>query len=338
LVNQGGFALSVRKGAIGVVALAAVLVTLLVTTSATARPTGSIKAAAVTDIGGLGDKGFNDLCKKGIDNAKVQLGASGRVYISKSAGDYIPNLSSAARGGYQAVVACGFLLGADALKAAKRFPQTKFATIDYGYGKKGAKNLRGLIFAEQEAGYLAGVAAAFASKTNTVSFVGGQAVPAVVAFRAGYIAGAKATKKSIKVQAGYSQSFTDQAKCKEMALNQIAAGSDVVFAAAGSCGIGALQAAKEKGKWGIGVDNDQSFLGKYILTSAVKRVDLAVYKTISDVKAGKFTAGDFLFNIKNGGVGYGKISPGFAKAVQLKAKLTAVSKLIASGKIKPPRK
>jgi basic membrane protein A and related proteins len=330
--------LSARKWTIGAVAALVALGTLFVATSATAQPAAGVKAAAITDIGGLGDKGFNDLCKKGLDDAKRKLGATGRVFISKSATDYIPNLSAVGRQNYNVAVTCGFLLGADTLKAAKRFPTTKFATIDYGYGKKGAKNLRGLIFAEQEAGYLAGVAAAFASKTNTVSFVGGQAVPAVVAFRAGYIAGAKATKKSIKVQAGYSQSFTDQAKCKEMALNQIAAGSDVVFAAAGSCGIGALQAAKEKGKWGIGVDNDQSFLGKYILTSAVKRVDLAVYKTISDVKAGKFTAGDFLFNIKNGGVGYGKISPGFAKAVQLKAKLTAVSKLIASGKIKPPRK
>jgi basic membrane protein A len=330
--------LSVRKFTIGAVVPFAALVTLFVATSATAQPAGGVKAATITDIGGLGDKGFNDLCKKGLDDAKKKLGATGRVYISKSAGDYIPNLSAAARSGNQAIITCGFLLGADTLKAAKRFPQAKFATIDYGYGKKGAKNLRGLTFAEQEAGYLAGVAAAFASKTNNVSFVGGQAVPAVVAFRAGYIAGAKATKKGIKVQAGYSESFTDQAKCKEMALNQFAAGSDVVFAAAGSCGLGALQAAKEQKKYGIGVDNDQAFLGKHILTSAVKRVDLAVYKTISDVKDGKFTAGDSLFNIKNGGVGYGKISPGFSKAVALKAKLTAVSKLIAAGKIKPPRK
>jgi basic membrane protein A len=316
----------------------AALVTLFVATSATARPAATIKAAAITDIGGLGDKGFNDLCKKGLDDAKTKLGVTGRVLISKSAGDYIPNLTTVARQKYDVAVTCGFLLGPDTLKAAKKFPNTKFATIDFGYGTKGAKNLRGLIFAEQESGYLAGVAAAFATKTNSVSFVGGQAVPAVVAFRAGYIAGAKATKKGIKVAAGYSQSFTDQAKCKEMALNQFAAGSDVVFAAAGSCGLGALQAAKEQKKWGIGVDSDQAFLGKHILTSAVKRVDFAVYKTISDVKNGTFTSGDFLFNIKNKGVGFGKISPGFSRGAALKTKLTAVSKLIAAGKIKPPRK
>ncbi len=327
-----------RRTMLGAVLALGALVTLLVATSAPARPAATFKAATITDIGGLGDKGFNDLCKKGLDNAKARLGVTGRVFISKSATDYIPNLSAAGRGNYNVAVTCGFLLGADTLKAAKRFPKTKWATIDYGYGTKGAKNLRGLIFAEQESGYLAGVAAAFASKTNNVSFVGGQAVPAVVAFRAGYIAGAKKTKPGIKVQAGYSESFTDQAKCKEMALNQINAGSDVVFAAAGSCGLGALQAAKEQKKWGIGVDNDQSFLGSYILTSAVKRVDLAVYKTISDVKAGKFSSGDFLFNIKNKGVSFGKISPGFSKAAALKVKLTAVSKLIAAGKIKPPRK
>jgi basic membrane protein A and related proteins len=331
--------LSVRKATIGAVFAAAALVTLLVaTTSATARPAGSFKAAAITDIGGLGDKGFNDLCKKGLDDAKKRLGASGRVYISKSAGDYIPNLSSAVRANHQAVVTCGFLLGADTLKAAKRFPNTKFAIIDYGYGTKGAKNLRGLIFAEQESGYIAGVAAAFATRSNSVGFVGGQAVPAVVAFRAGFIAGAKATKKGIKVAAGYSESFVDQAKCKEMALNQISAGADVVFAAAGLCGNGALQAAKEQGKWGIGVDNDQAFLGTHILTSAVKRVDLAVFTTIRDVKNGTFKPGDKLYNIKNGGVGFGKISTKYGRAGALRTKLTAVAKQISSGRIKPPRK
>jgi basic membrane protein A and related proteins len=302
-----------------------------------AKGGSALKVAAITDIGGLGDKGFNDLCKKGLDDAKRTLKVTGRVFISKSSSDYIPNLSTVGRGRYDAAVTCGFLLGADTLKAAKQFPNTKFAIIDYGYGKKGAKNLRGLLFAEQESGYIAGVAAAFAS-SNGVSFVGGQAVPAVVAFRAGFIAGAKATKKGIKVQAGYSESFTDQAKCKEMALNQISSGSDVVFAAAGGCGLGALQAAKEQGKWGIGVDTDQAFLGGHILTSAVKRVDLAVTSTFADVKNGKFTAGDKVFNIKNGGIAYGKVSSKFPRAAALRAKLKAVAAQIAAGKIKPPRK
>lgn len=307
-------------------------------TGAAKTDASAFKIAVITDIGGLGDKGFNDLCKKGLDDAKKSLGATGRVFISKSANDYIPNLSTAGRGNYNAVVTCGFLLGADTLKAAKRFPKTKFAIIDSGYGNKGAKNLRGLLFAEQESGYIAGVAAAFASTSNNVSFVGGQAVPAVVAFRAGYIAGAKATKPGITVQAGYSESFTDQAKCKEMALNQITSGSDVVFAAAGSCGLGALQAAKEQGKWGIGVDTDQAFLGGHILTSAVKRVDLAVSRTFADVKNGKFTAGDFRFNIKNGGIAYGKVSSKYPRAAALRTKLKAVAAQIAAGKIKPPKK
>ena len=191
---------------------------------------------------------------------------------------------------------------------AKAFPKTKFAIIDFPWvALKGKpKNARGVLFAEQEAGYLAGVAAAFESKSGTVSSVGGQAVPAVVHFLAGYKAGARKQKPSIKVLSGYSQEFVDQAKCKELALNQIDQGSDAVFAAAGGCGLGALTAAKERKVWGLGVDSDQAFLGKHILASATKKVDVGVFSTIALAKAGKFKgATDTLFNVKNGGVGYG---------------------------------
>ncbi len=161
----------------------------------------------------------------------------------------------------------------------------------------------------------------------------------MVAFLAGFLAGAKATKKGIKTQAGYSETFTDQAKCKEMALNQIAAGSGAVFAAAGGCGLGALQAAKEEGKWGIGVDTDQAFLGPHILTSATKHVDLGVFRMIRDVKEGTFVGGeDAIYTVKNGGLGFGKVSVKAPNRAKLIAKLTAVSKLIADGKINPPAK
>jgi basic membrane protein A len=319
-----------------VVALAA-LIALAVTTAGSAKSTQSIRVAVVTDIGGLNDKGFNALAAKGLADAKTQLGVQGRVFISKSAGDYIPNLSTPARQGYDLVIANGFLMGDSLAAVAKRFPNTNFAIIDFPWAalKGKPKNARGLIFRENEAGYLAGVAAATVSKSKTVSSVGGQAVPAVVAFLAGYKAGAKGDK----VLSAYSEDFVDQAKCKEIALNQISQGSDVVFAAAGGCGLGALQAAKEQGKWGIGVDNDQAFLGTHILTSATKKVDLAVFTTIQQTQENAFKGGtDGLFTVKNGGVGFGKVSvkaPGRAKLI---AKLTATSKAIAAGKIKIPSK
>jgi len=327
----------------GTVALAAVLALAIATGgfAASAKQSDTTKAAVITDIGGLGDHGFNDLCAKGVKTAGKQLHIGARVFISKSSADYIPNLSTAARQGYNPVVVCGFLMGGDIEKAAKKFPNTSFGIIDYSQSwmKSDPQNLRGALFAENQSGYLMGVAAAMATKTNSVSAVGGQAVPAVVAYLAGFKAGAKATKKGIKVATAYSEDFVDQAKCKEIALNQIAAGSDVVFQAAGNCGLGALAAAKEQGVWGEGVDTDQSFLGPHILTSALKLVDLGVFRMIRDVKEGTFEGGtDSLYTVKNGGVGFGKVSVKAPNRKAIIAKLTAVSKLIASGKVKPPKK
>ncbi len=332
-----------KTTAVVLVALAA-LIALAVAATGSAKPAkhaATIKIGVVTDIGGLNDKGFNALAAKGLNEAEAELGVTGRVYISKTGSDYIPNLSAAARSGNSLVVANGFLMGDAVAAVAKRFPKVSFAIIDFPWvALKGKpKNVRGLVFRENEAGYLAGVAAATVSKSGTVSSVGGQAVPAVVGFLAGYKAGAQKTKPGIKVLSGYSEDFVDQAKCKELALTQLSAGSDVVFAAAGGCGLGALQAAKEQGKWGIGVDNDQSFLGSHILTSATKRVNFAVFKTIEQVQENAFVGGtDGVFTVQNGGVGFGKVSAKAPNRAGLIAKLNAASKQIAAGKIKIPAK
>jgi basic membrane protein A and related proteins len=301
---------------------------------------GSIKVALVTDIGGLNDRGFNALANTGLERAESDLGIDGRVFISHAASDYVPNLSQAARGGYDLVIGVGFLMGDALSSVAAEFPDTKFAIVDYSWSAlpDNPKNARGLVFAEQQAGYLVGVAAATVAEGGTVSAVGGQAVPAVVAFLAGYRAGVKATNPTMKVIKGYSQDFVDQAKCKELALAQIARGSKAVFAAAGGCGLGALQAAKERGVWGIGVDNDQSFLGPHILTSATKKVDIAVFDTIDSVEKGSFAGGgDALYDVSNGGVGYGKVSPDAADREALIATLDDVSQQIAGGDIVVPR-
>jgi basic membrane protein A and related proteins len=334
---------AIRKWMV-VVSLALVaVVALTVASIGSAKPevNTALKVAVVTDIGGLNDKGFNALAAKGLNDAKKQLGVDGRIYISKTAADYIPNLSRAAREGYELVIANGFLLGDATAAVAKRFPDTDFAIVDYPWAllKGKPKNVRGLLFKEADAGYLAGVAAATVAKGQPVSFVGGQDVPAVVAFRAGYKAGVAKTSAKTKFISGYSQEFVDQAKCKELALTQIQGGSKVVFAAAGGCGLGALQAAKEQGVWGIGVDSDQAYLGTHILTSATKKVDVAVFATYKQGVDGTFKGGtDSLFTVANGGVGFGKVSVKAPNRAALIAKLTAVSKQLASGKIKPPSK
>ena len=296
-----------------------------------------IRVALVTDIGGLNDRGFNALANTGLERAESQLGIQGRVFISDAASDYVPNLTQGARGGYDLVIGVGFLMGDALSTVAKQFPDTKFAIVDFPWAalKDKPANARGLVFAEQEAGYLVGVAAATAAGGGSVSAVGGQAVPAVVAFLAGYQAGVKGTDPSMTVLQGYSQDFVDQAKCKELALTQIARGSKAVFAAAGGCGLGALQAAKERQVWGIGVDNDQSFLGPHILTSATKKVDRAVFLAIKSVADGRFHGGNAVYGLEDGGVGLGKISPRVPKSEA--AALNRIQAQIVAGKIVPPK-
>jgi basic membrane protein A and related proteins len=299
-----------------------------------------VRVALVTDIGGLNDRGFNALANEGLERAEKELGIQGRVFISRAANDYVPNLSRAARDGYDLVIGNGFLMGDALATVAGQYPDTNFAIIDFPWEALKGKpaNARGLIFAEQEGGYLAGVAAATVAESGVVSAVGGQKVPAVVAFLAGYQAGAKATAPQIRVIEGYSEDFVDQAKCKEVALTQLGRGSKVVFAAAGGCGLGALQAANERNAWGIGVDNDQSFLGPYILTSATKKVDVAVFDSIQKIVDGDFEGGgDTLYDVANDGIGYGKVSANAPDRDALIAKLDDVSKQIADGDLEIAR-
>ncbi len=174
------------------------------------------------------------------------------------------------------------------------------------------KNITGITFKAEQQSYLVGCLSALMAKRaggNTISATGGVKIPPVDSFIAGYRAGAAKCAPGTKVLVGYSQDFIAQDKCKAVAQNQIAAGAKVVFAVAGPCGFGALAAAKEAGVWGDGVDVDQSYLGPHILTSAVKRVDLGVFRFIQAVQAGTLVPGhDFVFDLKNGGVALGKIS------------------------------
>jgi basic membrane protein A and related proteins len=274
----------------------------------------SIKAGVVTDIGGLNDRSFNALANAGIKRAAEELGIEQRVLISKSQGDYVPNLTTLAQQQYDLIIPVGFLMADATNTVASKLPNVNFAIIDFPAAelKDKPKNVQGLLFKENEAGYLAGYLAGLWAKDNNakaVSTVGGQKLPPVDAYIAGFEAGAKKAFPGIQTLSGYSQDFVDQAKCKEIALDQIAKGSKVVFQVAGGCGLGALDAAKEKGVQGIGVDADQGYLGDHILTSAMKNVDAAVYDAIKRAQEGQFEGGtDVIATVKNGGVGLGKIS------------------------------
>ena len=292
----------------------------------------------VTDINQLNDHGFNQLAYQGLKRAEKQLGIRGDVYQSASAQAYIPNLSTAARKNADLVVAVGFDQAAAVAKVAKEFPKTHFAIIDVSQGDLAGKpaNVEGLIFREQEVGYLAGYLSGLvekqAGKKNTIGSVGGEKQPPVDRYIAGYQAGARKADPTVKLLNAYSQDWVDQAKCKTAALSQISAGANIIFQVAGGCGLGVLDAAKERNVWGIGVDADQSYLGKQVLTSALKRVDTSVYSTIQQVLNNKFAGGtDAVFSLANNGVGLGKISPQVPKAdVQ---KVQQIAKQIAAGKI-----
>ena len=315
---------------------------LVFTAATSAGPTANIKVGVVTDIGGLNDKGFNSLANKGRLRADKLPGVSTRVLISRSNSDYIPNMQSLAQQGYNLIIAVGFLMTEQIGTVAQRYPNVKFAGVDIANANMPGKpsNAQGLIFRENEAGCLVGDLAARMAKRaggrQVISAVGGIKVPAVDAFIAGYRFCARRANSKIEVQFNYANSFTDQAKCKELALNQIAAGSQAVFAVAGQCGLGSLDAAKERRKWGIGVDADQAFLGSHMLTSALKRVDVAVFKAAQAVKAGSFKGGrDRVFTIKTDGVALGKVSKRVPKSI---LNLTLkVQKQVASGKLKPPK-
>ena len=300
----------------------------------------TLRIGLVTDVGGLADRSFNFLANRGLEQAKDELDVEGRVVISRSDRDYVPNLSTLARQDYDLVIAVGFLM-ADAVDAvAKQFPDVDFAIIDFAQEelKSKPRNVRGLLFREQEAGYLVGYLAGLLVKRESgsrqvIGSVGGQKIPPVDRYIAGYRAGARAANPEIETLNGYSQDFVDQAKCKEVALDQIGRGAAVIFQVAGECGLGALSAAQEKNVRGIGVDADQAYLGRHVLTSALKKVDVAVFQTIQAVQDGGFEGGtNTVFNVASGGVGLGEIASDVPADVV--SQVNRVENRIASGQIK----
>jgi len=273
----------------------------------------------------------------GLERAVRELGIRGRALTPAPKEGHVPSLSLLARQKYDLVIGT-FFAAAAIDRVATEFPETRFATIDFAHEDLAhrPKNVVGLVFREEQAGYLAGHLAALVLTLSpgeeVISSVGGQRVPAVEKFIAGYRAGARGANPRVTMLNSYTDSFLDPVKCRSVALSQIAKGSRVVFQVASSCGLGALEAARERGIWGIGVDVDQSHLGRHILTSAVKRLDVAVFDTIEELVRGTLETGrTSRFSLENRGVGLGTISAAVPRS--FKEEIEDVRAEIIAGRI-----
>jgi basic membrane protein A len=269
----------------------------------------SLTVFFVTDTGGLGDKSFNDSAWAGVQMAVQKYGITANVIQSYEQADYVPNLTAAAQVA-DVVVAVGFMMQDAVTQVAPQFPNVKFITIDFSVD---APNVESFLFTENQGAYLAGYLAAAMSKTGKVGFVVGIPIPPVERYQYGYYAGIQTYNvlngANVQILSGYVGSFDDPAAGKSMTNSQFSEGADIIFADAGLTGLGTIEAAKDAGPghFAIGVDQDQDYLAPgYVLTSAMKRVDVAVFDGIQSVVEGTFKAGTVTLDLAENGVG---ISP-----------------------------
>lgn len=282
------------------------------------EPQTDVKAAMVTDVGGLGDKSFNDLSYAGLKRAEEELGVEVRVLESKEPTDYENNITQLVNNGFNPIFAVGFLMTDTVNKVAPQFTDATFGGIDIFFEDPIPSNVIGLNFKEQEAAYLAGVVAGMLTTMpdvddrindqKVVGFVGGMEIPPVQKFEIGFKAGVASVDPSIQVKSVYTGSFTDQQKGIEAGRNLIEGGADIIFAAAGQTGTGTFTACQENKALFIGVDADQYETldnpGDTIITSAVKRVDNAVFQTVERAVNGELSGGqNVLFGLAEDGVG-----------------------------------
>ena len=311
-----------------------------------ASPSKTYKIGLVTDIGGLNDKSFNHLADVGLEKAKSDFHVQGDVKESKSGDDYVPNLTDFATKNYDLVIGVGFLMQEAIGTVSGQFPNVHFAIIDgAGTDAKGNDlkhpNVVSLFFKEQDAGAMVGVMAGWMEKNgkakknkHVIGAVGGVSIPPVNHYIAGYKWAAKMEDSSIKVLVGYSNNFTDPAKCKGVADPMIAAGADILFQVAGGCGLGVLQTAGQHGVQSIGVDADQKDADPSVIASALKKVDVATYTAIKNVVNNQFQGGALTFSIANEGAGYAVDNLDLPS--ELKAELDKVQGQIKSGALTPP--
>ena len=308
------------------------------------RGSSSLKVGLVFDVGGIGDKSFNDSAYQGLLRAQKELGV-GIEYLEPAEGtDREAALRQMAAGEPGLIFGIGMLFSDDITSVAKEYPEKKFACVDYAVqeGTVVPPNLVGLKFREEEGSFLVGAIAGLVTKTNAVGFVGGMDTALIHKFEAGYRAGVAAVNPSCRVLAGYAgvtaNAYKNPAKGKEMALAQYDQGADIIFHASGSTGLGVFEAARVRDRLAIGVDADQQAEAPgHVLTSMVKRVDVAVFETIRAAKEGKFAGG-----IRQVGLADGEIDYVYDAKNQgwitdsIKARVDSLKAQILAGKITVP--
>ncbi|QPC86449.1 BMP family ABC transporter substrate-binding protein [Mesorhizobium sp. NBSH29] len=264
-----------------------------------------IKPAIIYDLGGKFDKSFNEAAFNGAEKFKTETGIAYRDFEIQNDAQREQALRKFAEDGNNPIIMAGFSWAAALEKVSVEFPDLQFAIIDMVVDKP---NVRSVVYKEQEGSYIVGLLAAMASQSKKVGFVGGMDIPLIRKFGCGYVGGAKAAGATDVIQnmtGDTPAAWNDPTKGGEIAKSQMDQGADVIYAAAGGTGVGVLQAAADAGKLGVGVDSNQNGLqpGK-ILTSMVKRVDVAVYNAFMDAKDDKFTSGINNLGLKEDGVGY----------------------------------
>lgn len=284
------------------------LIVLLVTSVSVAAQVSRV--GLVTDVGKVDDGTFNEFAYKGMMRAVEAFNLQSAFVETQQPTDYEKNIDQLAAAGYDMIITVGFMLGDATRKMAQKYPQARFAIVDFAYDPPLA-NVIGLVFAEEQAGFLAGALAGLMTTSKMVGVVAGVALPPVIRFRKGYEAGVKHVC-DCEVVGVYIDSFTDPARGKTAALSQIDEGADVIFGGGGITGSGAILGAAQAGAWVIGVDQDEYMTtfkqgrapgAHKLLSSAMKRVDNAVYGAIQRAVEGAFTGGTQVFDARNGGVG-----------------------------------
>jgi basic membrane protein A and related proteins len=328
--------------AAGVAALAVAIAVggALGSSKADAAQKAGYRAALVSDVAGFNDNGFNKNQLKGLKAAAKKIGGKAFPIVSHASSDYQPNFNTAVHDNAQIIIAAGFLLGDTVKQYATQYPKIKFAITDDPVAAIGGlKNEEGITYATQEGGCLVGVLAAkMAQKMGhkVIGVAGGLKIPSVDSYIAGYKYCAAKAVKGTKTVVQYSGDFEDQTKCSAIAQNEIQGQkAQVIFQVAGLCGDGALKEASKLHKWGIGVDADEYSVASRILTSALKQTGTGVFDTVVGASKGHFKGGhDLLFNLKNNGVGVGKVSPKVPKSwIKL---MNSYKTKIIKGKLKPP--
>lgn len=315
------------------------------TPPATAGP-ASLVVGLVTDVGGLNDRSFNHLAYLGLRESAARWGIKYRVLQSKTANDYIPNLTRFVTDRAALIIAIGFSMRNAVYQVASVHPEIKFALVDATpVDNTGTlhplPNVADLYFKEQESGYLVGVVAGLMEKQHVgkavhgvIGWLGGGVIPQVTHYLAGYVAGARRVDPSIRVVGAYAPGFSDTRAGEALATHQINQGADILFQVAAQTGLGYLSVAQAHDLYGIGVDTDQSYLGPVVVTSAVKHVDVAARLTVGSVVNGTFSGGDHRYGLAQGATGFAP--PARVVPAGIVAQANAYARQIARGAIVPP--